>query len=104
MRLAPTCSEALLWQAIRGRRLGVQFRRQVPLGRYIADFFASELQLVIEIDGGYHHRLRALSDARRDQWLRRRGCTVPRLSEAFVMRDLAAAVVLIRERIVALRG
>jgi hypothetical protein len=40
MRLAPTGSEQLLWQAIRGRRLGVQFRRQVPLGgRYIADFF-----------------------------------------------------------------
>jgi hypothetical protein len=44
MRLSPTTSEWVLWQAIRGRRLGVQFRRQVPLGgRYIADFFASEL-------------------------------------------------------------
>jgi cyclase len=49
MRLAPTTSELVLWQAIRGRRLGVQFRRQVPLGgRYIADFFVSELGLIVE--------------------------------------------------------
>ena len=41
MRFGPSEPEAALWCAIRGRRLGVSFRRQVPLlGRYIADFYA----------------------------------------------------------------
>ncbi len=41
MRASLTPSEALLWARIRGRRLGVVFRRQVPLlGRLIADFLA----------------------------------------------------------------
>ena len=43
MRHTLTTSERLLWVAIRARRLGVQFRRQVVLGRYIADFFAGEV-------------------------------------------------------------
>jgi len=40
MRSALTPSEQKLWAAIRGSRLGVCFRRQVPLGRFIADFVA----------------------------------------------------------------
>jgi very-short-patch-repair endonuclease len=104
MRLAPTSSEALLWQAIRARRLGVQFRRQVPLGeRYIADFFASEVGLVVEVDGGYHARLRERADERRDKWLRRQGYTVLRLSDALVLRQLPAALVLIAEQLAAVR-
>jgi Protein of unknown function (DUF559) len=39
-RAAPTTSEALLWEALRGSQLGVGFRRQVPIGRYIVDFAA----------------------------------------------------------------
>jgi very-short-patch-repair endonuclease len=45
--------EQLLWARIRGLRLGVVFRRQVPLlGRFIADFLAPSQRLVVEIDGG----------------------------------------------------
>jgi very-short-patch-repair endonuclease len=36
--------------------LGVQFRHQVVLGRYVADFLAAEVGLVVEVDGGYHER------------------------------------------------
>ena len=103
MRLAPTSSEQVLWQAIRGRRLGVQFRRQVVLGRYIADFFASELKLVVEVDGGYHGRLRERSDERRDRCLQRQGYTVLRLSDALVLSSIGVAVVLIAEQVAALR-
>jgi very-short-patch-repair endonuclease len=39
-RAAPTTTEALLWEALRAEKLGVRFRRQVVLGRYIADFVA----------------------------------------------------------------
>jgi very-short-patch-repair endonuclease len=58
----------VLWQAIRDGRLGVQFRRQVPVGRYIVDFLAPRERLVVEVDGGYH-TARVAADARPQRWL-----------------------------------
>ena len=104
MRLAPTSSEARLFEAVRGGRLGVSFRRQVPLaGRFIADLYASEVRLVVEVDGLYHAR-RGDADARRDRALARIGCHVLRLDAELVMRDLPAAVERIRGEIQRLRG
>jgi very-short-patch-repair endonuclease len=97
MRASQTRSEGLLWGRIRGRRLGVVFRRQVPLlGRFIADFYAPAGRLVIEVDGGYHVE-RALADARRDAVVVRAGCLVLRLDAALVERDIEAAVARVRE-------
>jgi very-short-patch-repair endonuclease len=74
----------------------VSFRRQVALaGGYIADFFAPALRLVVEVDGGVHELTRR-ADARRDDRLRRLGCTVLRLEAQLVMRDLPAAVERVR--------
>ena len=81
----------------------LQFRRQVVLGRYIADFFAAEVKLVVEVDGGYHGRLRERSDERRDRWLQRQGYTVLRLSDALVLNNIGVAVALIAEQVAALR-
>jgi hypothetical protein len=55
-RAAPTTTEALLWEALRAEKLGVRFRRQVVLGRYIADFVAPRAKLVVEVDGEVHGR------------------------------------------------
>jgi very-short-patch-repair endonuclease len=93
-----TFSEQKLWSAIRGGRLGVQFRRQVAIGRYIADFFALQCGLVVEVDGGYHGRRRG-PDARRDEAMRSWGLHVLRLEEELVVRDLPAAVARIREEL-----
>jgi very-short-patch-repair endonuclease len=91
-----TESEALLWSALKNRQLGVQFRRQVPLvGRYIVDFCAPGARLVVEVDGGYHAR-RCGADARRDAKLCSLGFRVLRLPVALVLRDLPAAVALVR--------
>ena len=49
-----TESEARLWSRLRGRRLGVAFRRQVVIGNAIVDFCAPAARLVVEVDGGYH--------------------------------------------------
>jgi very-short-patch-repair endonuclease len=65
-----TFSEQLLWAQLRGGRLGVAFRRQVPLGRFIVDFLAPAQRLVLEVDGDYHAQPRQ-SDARRDRVLAR---------------------------------
>jgi very-short-patch-repair endonuclease len=103
MRFNGTFSEERLWEAIRGRRLGVQFRRQVPIcGRFIVDFLAPELRLVIEVDGEYHGRRRR-ADARRDEVLRRSGYRVLRLDAELVERELAVAVARIREELLAVK-
>ncbi|HEY5377486.1 MAG TPA: endonuclease domain-containing protein [Polyangiaceae bacterium] len=97
MRHALTPSEDLLWARVRGRRLGVVFRRQVPLlGRFIVDFYAPAGRLVIEVDGGYHaERVRA--DQGRNAVLVRAGYRVLRLDAALVVRDIEAAVARVRE-------
>jgi very-short-patch-repair endonuclease len=93
MKHAPTVSEATLWRAIGTRRcLGVRFRRQVVLAdRYIADFVAPAVALVVEIDGGVH-ALRRCADARRDRVLARLGYRVLRLPEQLVREQLQEAL------------
>ena len=54
LRRNSTLAEILLWQQIKGRKLGVQFHRQVPLDEFIVDFYCHELLLAIEIDGATH--------------------------------------------------
>ena len=50
-----TEAEALLWNFLRNKKLdGNKFRRQHPMGRYIADFYCHEKKLVVEVDGNYH--------------------------------------------------
>jgi very-short-patch-repair endonuclease len=75
MRSALTPSEVALWAHLRGGQLGVWFRRQVVIGRFIADFAAVSAKLVVEVDGSSHAR-RAGADARRDRALARLGWRV----------------------------
>ncbi len=96
MRRHPTPSEHVLWQAIRGGRLGVSFRRQVPIGSYIVDFLAPGQRLIVEVDGGSHTE-RGSADGRRQRWLEKQGYRVVRLSAATVLCDTAAAVRVIVE-------
>jgi very-short-patch-repair endonuclease len=91
--LTPT--EAALWAHLRGCRLGVYFRRQVPLGRFIVDFLAPSASLIVEVDGGYHRSRRTL-DARRDLHLARMGYQVLRLEADLVRLNIQAALTQIR--------
>ncbi len=95
MRRSPTTTEALLWAELRGSRLGVAFRRQVPIGRYIVDFLAPSVKLVVEVDGGYHAG-RGRADARRDRVLGELGYRVVRVSAEQVTRDMLVVVAAIR--------
>jgi very-short-patch-repair endonuclease len=96
MHSAPTPSEQALWAMLRGKQLGVWFRRQVPLGRFIADFAAVGARLVVEVDGGYHADRRA-ADARRDRALARLGYRVLRLEVALVLERPLEACARVRE-------
>jgi very-short-patch-repair endonuclease len=102
MRHSETESERILWAAIRGCAMGVQFRRQVPIaGLFIGDFVASEVKLVVEVDGRWHTR-RGTADARKDVKLQRMGLTVLRLPVRLIERQLPIALQRIREAIAAL--
>ena len=59
---------SVLWQALRGKRLGVKFRRQHPIRGYVVDFYSVEAALAIELDGGVH-RTRVSEDANRQAYL-----------------------------------
>jgi very-short-patch-repair endonuclease len=55
LRHEMTDAEKKVWQFLRSRQMaGLHFRRQVPLGRYIADFVCHDAALIVEIDGGQH--------------------------------------------------
>ena len=49
-------AERLLWAHLKGAQMGVKFRRQVSVGRYVVDFYCPTLQLAIEVDGASHAR------------------------------------------------
>jgi very-short-patch-repair endonuclease len=62
-----TDAELALWKHLRRRQLnGAYFRKQCPIGPYIADFACLEAKLIIEVDGGQHNE--SASDAARDAW------------------------------------
>ena len=73
-----TTAEHALWYRLRDRQLhGHRFRRQVPIGLYIADFACLPVKLVIEVDGAQHVDDMA-HDARREAFLASRGYRVLR--------------------------
>src|SRR4029077_1550295 len=77
LRQSSTDAERRMWSALRDRRLArFKFRRQHPIGQYIADFACTKHQVVIELDGGQHADRTA--DARRTAWLHRQGWKVIR--------------------------
>ena len=89
LRRNQTDSEALMWRLLRNRQfLGLKFRRQHPIPPFILDFYCPELKLAIEIDGGQHNDPgRRLKDAKRTQFLRRKGIEVIRFWVHDVLRD-----------------
>lgn len=87
MRAMPTAAEAVLWAALRGRRLGWKFRRQHVIAGYIVDFYCAELWLAVEVDGAVHRRQRA-DDRERDEHLAWLGVRRLRLHNADVLERL----------------
>ncbi|OGV69192.1 MAG: hypothetical protein A3K18_26365 [Lentisphaerae bacterium RIFOXYA12_64_32] len=87
-------AEYLLWYHLRGKkRLGWKFRRQQPIGPFIADFVCLRRRLVIELDGGQHSSpAHSDYDARRTRWLERNGFRVLRFWNLEIYDDLARVV------------
>ena len=98
MRKQPSQAERALWDIVRDNRLGVKFRRQRPISRYIADFACMEAKLIIEIDGSSHDLADQIEyDAERTRILNALGWRVLRIRDALVLSDANAAAALIVE-------
>ena len=92
LRRPLTPAESSLWRFLRnGHVAGLRFRRQHPIGRYIADFCCVDRKLVVELDG-YSHEDRDRSDAYRTAAIEARGYRVVRFTNDDVARDVLAVV------------
>jgi very-short-patch-repair endonuclease len=96
LRINQTEAEQRLWYHLRARRfMGLKFKRQKPMGRYIVDFVCMEQHLIIEIDGGQHAE-QVEYDLQRDARLREQGYTVLRFWNNEVMQQLEGVLEQIR--------
>jgi adenine specific DNA methylase Mod/very-short-patch-repair endonuclease len=94
MRHAPTDAEQRLWYFLRDRRLGgYKFRRQHPVGNYIADFACIEGRLIVELDGGQHAELfQQEKDEAKTAFFTERGFRVLRFWNHQVLNDTQAVL------------
>jgi len=92
LRNHTTDTEQYLWRYLRGHQLGGhRFRRQVPIGNYIADFACLEVKLIIELDGGQHQE-QGEYDARRDLQMEAQGFRVLRFWDNQVFQETQAVL------------
>jgi very-short-patch-repair endonuclease len=95
-RQQPTPAEKAFWELVRDHRFdGYQFRRQHPLGSYIADFYRPKLRLAVELDGGIH-KMQIESDRDRDNNLAVYGIHVVRIKNEELLTDPQGALNKIR--------
>jgi very-short-patch-repair endonuclease len=93
LRRAMTLPEVLLWQVLRGRPNGIKFRRQHPVGGYVADFACLSSRLLIEVDGEVHeHDSIARIDGLRQNDLESHGYAVLRIAARDVLNELDGVV------------
>jgi very-short-patch-repair endonuclease len=101
LRRTLTVSEQRLWNWLRNRTLdGCKFRRQVPVGPYVLDFYSPALKLAIEVDGQQHGTLWMSDyDSARTTYLRARNIDVVRIDNALLARDSWMVEDIIRDAI-----
>ena len=101
LRREETDAERKLWEKLRSTRLeGLKFRRQVPIGDFIADFFCREHKLIIELDGGQHAEPANIArDKRRTALLESRSYRVIRFWNNDVLTNIDGVVEAILEAI-----
>ena len=98
MRREQTPAERKLWRKLRNDQLGVNFRRQHPIGKYIVDFVCLQTKLVVELDGDTHATEEARGyDQERTETLAKYGFRVLRLGNRHVHNNIESAIAQIVE-------
>jgi very-short-patch-repair endonuclease len=100
LRHDSTNVEMRLWQKLRNRQLGADFRRQHPAGSFVLDFYCPALRLVIELDGGQHNEPRHIAyDNARDHWLAERGVSLLRFWNSDITQNLRGVLEVIAAKV-----
>jgi len=103
LRKKMTVTEQILWKLLRHKLPRYKFRRQHPIGLYIADFYCHELKIVIELDGHQHfHRDAKKYDRTRTFTLNLDGIKVLRFKNQEVIADVNKVLERIKREIKAL--
>jgi very-short-patch-repair endonuclease len=102
LRRAETDAERILWSKLCNRQMdGWKFKRQVPFGKFVLDFFCFEARLAIEVDGGSHaSKCEIASDEVRTAFLSNNGVRVLRVSNEEVRENILGVL----EKIYAAHG
>lgn len=91
-RQEPTQAEAFLWSRLRFQQIiGIKFRRQHPIDRFIVDFYCHQVKLIIEVDGAVHEYSME-EDKTRQEFLEGMGFKVVRFRNEEVMNDIERVV------------
>ena len=97
LRKKSTDAERLLWRHLRAKQLeGMKFRRQQPIGDYIADFVSFDKRVIVEVDGS-QHIMRKAKDDQRTRWLEEQGFKVLRFWNNDVMKNTEGVLRVIRD-------
>ena len=101
-----TESEKILWTRLSKNQLnGLRFKRQHPIGKYIADFYCHKHKLVIEIDGLYHNdNNQKEKDATRDQTMQDKGLNILRFTNDEVRQSVDTVISKIEDYLAQARG
>jgi len=100
LRREATPAERRLWSAVRNEQLGIKFRRQHPIGPYIADLCSREAHLVIELDGSGHFEPEQIQyDAERDAYMRHLGLDVLRFTNDDIEHNLPGVSLAIQNHV-----
>jgi very-short-patch-repair endonuclease len=100
LRKRETEAEKILWEKLSNKQLGVKFRRQHPLYKFIVDFYCHELRLVIEVDGSIHDlKEQAEYDEFRSQLIKHLDIRVIRFRNEEVLHELDKVIEAIRQHI-----
>ncbi len=93
LRNNSTKEEIILWQSLKQKQLGVKFRRQQPIGKYIADFVCFEKKIIIELDGGQHNESSNIEkDKMRDLFFNQNGFKVVRFWNNEIHQNLDGVI------------
>jgi len=96
LRTQLTDAEQRLWKHLRRRQLqGRYFRKQCPIGPYIADFACLEAKLIVELDGGQHAD--SATDGKRDAWFSAHGYRTLRFWNNDVLQNTEGVITIITE-------
>ncbi len=98
LRRNMTEAETKLWYYLRRENFGVKFRRQQPIGEYIADFVCQDKKLIIEVDGGQHNEQTNIdADKERSKYLNNVGYKIIRLWNNDVFNNVEGVLEYIKD-------